>query len=428
MSGTQGLGGARVAGDAQVAPGARAPSDAPGARAPAAQDSDSKTARARARAVAYVDTGAIAHNCSRLLAELDGAALCAVVKADGYGHGAVTCARAALGAGAGWLAVATVTEAQELREAGIEAPVLVMGALAGREEIEQAIELQADIVVWRERSVALAAEAAARMSGIARVHVKLDTGMGRLGTRDRDEATRVAKAAHAHPGVQLAGVMTHFATADIPDDDGFFARQLDRFAAWAEQVRSAHPEVIAHAANSAALLRDPGRARLDMARCGIAVYGMDPFNADPDAHDLRPALELRSYVAEVKRCRVGESTGYGRRYIAPRDTHLGVLPIGYGDGFRRALSGNADVLIDGARLPLVGTVSMDNVTVDLGPDPGALELRGAEAVLIGSSGAERITAEELAGRMGTINYEITCGLSARVPRVAVARSASPAAS
>jgi alanine racemase len=369
-----------------------------------------------ARAGASVDLDAIAHNCARLLGVLDGSELCAVVKADGYGHGAVECATAALAAGAGWLAVATVDEASELRDAGIEAPVLIMGALADREEVERAIELRADIVVWRERSVTLASEAAALVSGVARVHVKLDTGMGRLGTRNRVEASRVVAATIAAPGVRLAGVMTHFATADIPEDEGFFEHQLTAFSSWADAIKAEHPDIVVHAANSAALLRAPHSAHFDMARCGIAVYGLDPFNEDPFAHDLSPALTLSSYVAEVKPCRGGESTGYGRRYVADHDTHLGVLPIGYGDGFRRALSGSADVLIAGSRLPLVGTVSMDNVAVDLGPDPAALELCGAEAVLIGSSGPERITAEELAERMNTINYEITCGLSARVQR------------
>ncbi|HEY2283097.1 MAG TPA: alanine racemase [Solirubrobacteraceae bacterium] len=368
-----------------------------------------------ARASARVDLDAIAGNCVHLLETLDGSRLCAVVKADGYGHGAVACAGAALRAGASWLAVATVEEAAGLREAGIEAPLLVMGALCDRAEIERAIELRADIVVWRERSVALASEAAALVSGPARVHVKLDTGMGRLGTRDREEASRVIAAAVAAPGVRLVGAMTHFATADVLDDDGFFEAQLSAFTAWSEAVKAEHADILVHAANSAAVLRDP-RAGFDMARCGIAVYGLDPFNRDPLERDLCPALTLSSHVAEVKPCRAGESTGYGRRYVADRDTHLGVLPIGYGDGFRRALSGRAEVLIAGARLPLVGTVSMDNVAVDLGPDPAALELCGAEAILIGASGPERITAEELAGHMGTINYEITCGLSARVPR------------
>jgi alanine racemase len=377
------------------------------------------------RAVADVDQDAIAHNCARLLGALGDAQLCAVVKADGYGHGAVECATAALRAGATWLAVATLPEAHELRDAGIEAPILIMSALCDSHEIEWAIELQADIVVWRERSVGLASSAAELLSNVARVHVKLDTGMGRLGTRDHEEASRVVAAASAAPGVRLVGVMTHFATADIPADDGFFARQLAAFSAWSAAVKAEYPDVLVHAANSAALLRAPREARFDMARCGIALYGLDPFNRDPFAHDLRPALTLRSHVAEVKSCRAGESTGYGRRFVAERDTHLGVLPIGYGDGFRRALSGNAGVLIAGARLPLVGTISMDNVAVDLGPDPAALELCGAEAILIGASGPERITAEELAGRIGTINYEITCGLTARVFR-AYPPSSAPA--
>lgn len=377
------------------------------------------------RARASVDRDAIAHNCARLLDVLDGAELCAVVKADGYGHGAVECATAALRAGTTWLAVATIEEASELRDAGIEAPILIMGALSGRAEIERAVELRADIVIWHERSVALASEAAALLAGVARVHVKLDTGMGRLGTRDRAEASRVVTAAAAASGVQLVGVMTHFATADMLDDEGFFEHQLAAFTDWSDTVRAEHPHILVHAANSAAVLRGPHSAHFDMARCGIAVYGLDPFNRDPFAHDLSPALTLSSHVAEVKPCRIGESTGYGRRYVADHDTHLGVLPIGYGDGLRRALSGAADVLIAGSRLPLVGTVSMDNVAVDLGPDPAALELCGAEAVLIGSSGPERITAEELAGLMGTINYEITCGLSARVRR-AYRPSSAPA--
>lgn len=368
------------------------------------------------RAAAHIDLEAVRHNCERLLAELNDARLCAVVKSDGYGHGGSECARAALRGGASWLAVATLGEARTLREDGIGAPLLIMSALCERAEIERAIELQADIVIWSERSVALAAEAAARTSNEVGVHVKLDTGMGRYGTRDPREGLRVAAAASCAPGVRLAGVMTHFATADIAADDGFFERQLAMFTAWVQDVRSEHPDVLVHAANSAAVMREP-RAHFDMARCGIAVYGLDPFNEDPFAHGLRPALELRSRIVDVKLCRIGESTGYGRRFLADHDTHLGMLPIGYGDGWRRALSNDADVLVAGARLPLVGTVSMDNVAVDLGPDPAALQLCGADAILIGPSGDERITVEELARRLGTINYEITCGLSARVPRV-----------
>jgi alanine racemase len=157
-------------------------------------------------------------------------------------------------------------------------------------------------------------------------------------------------------------------------------------------------------------------AQFDMVRCGIAIYGMDPFGGDPAARGLEPALELRSHVADVKLCGAGESVGYGRTYVADRDTYIGVLPIGYGDGWRRALSNDADVLIGGRRRQLVGTVSMDSVAVELGGDPAAAGLRGERAVLIGIQGSERITAEELARRLGTINYEVTCGLTQRVPR------------
>jgi alanine racemase len=235
------------------------------------------------------------------------------------------------------------------------------------------------------------------------VHVKLDTGMGRLGTRDLDEALDVA--AEARRRGLLAGVTTHFATSD--DDPTFAREQLARF----EPFRARHPDVLAHAANSAAAIGIP-ESRLDMVRCGVAIYGLDPFQRDPAEHGLEPALTLTSYVAEVKPCRAGESVGYGRRFVAARDAWIATLPIGYGDGVRRGLTNNAEVLIEGRRRPLVGTVSMDNVTVEL----AAPVERGAEAVLIGAQGSERILAEEVAARLQTINYEVTCGISARVPR------------
>jgi alanine racemase len=284
-----------------------------------------------------------------------------------------------------------------------------MGALS-EVELREALAVNADVVVWHEREL----EAVAAAGG-GRVHVKLDSGMGRLGTRDMAEASRVVTAAMEAPGMELAGAMTHFATADDVRDGGFFARQLEQFRGWAAWLRTEHPEVVLHAANSAALLRDPD-SQFDMVRCGIAVYGMDPFGEDPGARGLEPVLELSSYVAEVKSCEAGQSAGYGRRFVAERDTQLAVLPIGYGDGWRRGLSNNADVLIGGRRHPLVGTVSMDNITVDIGADSAARQLRGTEAVLIGAQGDERITAEEVAHRLGTINYEVTCALSERVPR------------
>ncbi len=364
------------------------------------------------RAQARVNVGAIERNCARLRSGLrEGVELCAVVKADGYGHGAAQSARAALAGGASWLAVAGAQEARELREADVrDVRVLVMGALSPA-ELEEALAADADVVVWNERCV----EAVA-LAGGGRVHVKLDSGMGRLGTRDPAEASRVAAAARGTSGVELVGAMTHFATADDLNDDAFFQGQLATFASWVRAVKAEQPELLVHAANSAAVLRDSD-AHFDMVRCGIAVYGMDPFGEDPAARALEPALELSSYVAEVKACRAGESAGYGRRFVAERDTHLAVLPIGYGDGWRRGLSNNAEVLIDGRRYPLVGTVSMDNITVDLGADPGAERLRGERAILIGSEGSEGITSEEVARRLDTINYEVTCALTPRVPRV-----------
>jgi alanine racemase len=338
------------------------------------------------RALARIDLGAIERNCAKLPGPL-----CAVVKADGYGHGQV--AQAALAGGASWLAVATAAEARELRDEGVEAPILVMGALT-REELRVAIDANADVVAWSDEVA----------GSRARVHVKLDTGMGRLGTKDRDKALRLA----GEPNV--VGLMTHFATADELGDD-LFEEQLGEFVAFVERV--GRDDVVVHAANSAAALREP-RAQFDLVRCGIAVYGMDPFHEDPDRHGLEPALTLHSYVAAVKRFQPGDGAGYGRRWRAGEPTWVATVPIGYGDGWRRGLTNNCDVLVRGRRHPLVGTVSMDNVTVALGAETDVQV--GDEVVLIGRQGEERILAEEVARRLGTISYEVTCGLSPRVRR------------
>jgi alanine racemase len=308
------------------------------------------------RAEAVVDLAAIEHNARRLTPP--GARLCAVVKADGYGHGAVPAARAALRGGASWLAVATAAEAAALREGGIgpEVRVLVLGALTAG-ELRTALDARAEVVAWSEAFLDAAGP---------RVHIKLDTGMGRLGTRDAGEAARLAERA----GDRLAGLMTHFATAD-ERGDAFFGEQLERFRAWAAPLR--RDGVDLHAANSAATLREAA-ARFDVVRCGIGLYGLDPFHEDAAAHGLRPALTWRSWVAAVKPCAPGESAGYARRF------------------------------------PVAGTVSMDNITVDLGTDHGARV--GDEVTLLGGG----VPAEELARRLGTITYEVTCGITARVPR------------
>jgi alanine racemase len=364
------------------------------------------------RAVARIDLGAIRHNAALLARAAGGARLMAVVKADGYGHGAVPAARAALEGGASALAVAAVAEAEELRAAGIGAPILVMGPLAG-EEWARAAAADAELTAWTPEAVVRAAAAAGALGVRARLHLKLDTGMGRLGARPEDVAALAEAAASAD--VDVVGLMTHFAAADESEGPNapFMAEQLLRFRAATGPLRARFPGAALHAANSAAVLRDRAAA-FDMVRCGIALYGCSPFGDDPAAHGLRPAMSLVSYLGSVKTIRSRESVGYGRAWRAARGTRVGLVPVGYADGYARALSGRSEVLVAGRRVPVVGTISMDQLTVDLGP--GGEEEVGEEVVLLGAQGDERITAEELAAARGTINYEITCAVGARIPR------------
>jgi alanine racemase len=362
------------------------------------------------RALARVDLGAIERNCARLRAAAgEGSGLCAVVKANAYGHGAVPVARAAVTGGATWLGVATAGEAAELRAAGVEERLLLMGALSA-EELPLALEADADLVAWRPSFVEALRRGARRRP--VRVHVKLDVGMGRLGIRDAEELLAIAEQVHAAPELELAGAMTHLPCAD--ESTATTRAQVERFRVFCERLRALRPDLLLHAANSAATLAVP-ESRFDMVRCGVAVYGLDPFGVDPAAHGLEPALELHSYVAALKPLAPGESVGYGSTFTAREPTWIATLPIGYGDGWRRAFSDNAEVLIGGRRRPLVGRVSMEYVTVDVGPDPAGIH-EGDEAVLLGRQGEEQVTAEELARRIGTINYEITTALTARPTR------------
>jgi alanine racemase len=360
----------------------------------------------RQRALATVDLSAVRHNIAYLVSLLPaGGALCAVVKANGYGHGAVPVARAALQAGASWLGVATVTEAEELREAALAAPILIFGPLTGA-ETARAARAHADVAVWSRDYLDEA------LRHRLRVHVKFNSGMGRLGVREH-EAAALAEAA----GPVLSGLMSHFATAD-EDDHTFFDLQLERFAALASELKARHQNLIAHCANSAATMRAPA-AHFDLVRTGIAIYGLSPFGDDPAPRGLRPALRLSSYVAGFREVERGESVGYGRRFIADGPARLAIVPIGYADGIARALTNRGDVLIAGRRCRIAGTISMDQLTVLL-PDEGSDEPRvvrpGDEVVFIGRSGGERILAEDVAALLGTINYEIACDVSPRVVR------------
>ena len=325
------------------------------------------------RSEVTLDLGAIARNVRTLLRVLDGAELWAVVKADGYGHGATDVAGAALGAGATALCVATVPEALALRREFEGTRIVVLGPLSTSREIAHARDADIELTVSQDE-----------IPDGVRVHLKLDTGMGRFGLRELPDRA-----------ANVVGLMTHFATAD--NDEAFARTQLERFLA----ATNDHAGVTRHAANSAATLRIP-EARLDAVRCGVAVYGLSPFNSDPGDDGLEPALSWQSHLAQVKLLHAGESTGYGRRFVAERDTWIGLVPVGYADGFRRDLTGTT-VRVAGERRRAIGTVSMDSFAVELDR-----ELPVATPVVLLGHG---VLAEEHARVADTINYEIVCGIN-----------------
>ena len=357
------------------------------------------------RATAEVDLGAISRNCASLKEAAGGVRLCAVVKANGYGHGMVPVAEAALAGGADWLGVAATSEALLLREMGIEAPVLVMGAIE-RADVPILSQANCDIVFWTAEALDWASEAPG-----TRVHIKIDSGMGRLGTRDPMEAVALAQRAHQSEAIELVGVTTHFATADDLSDDGFLEEQNRIFSTFATEVKGFAPDVIAHAANSAATLRLPA-AHHDMVRCGIGIYGLDPFHKDPSQSGLEPAMALRTFIASIKTANEGDSVGYGRAFIAGRTTRIATCPIGYADGVRRILGGRSECLVGGKLRPIVGRVSMDNIAIDLGPE--GTEKEGDIVTLFGEDGGSRVLVEDWAAAADTINYEIVTGIGGRV--------------
>jgi alanine racemase len=320
-----------------------------------------------------IDLGAVRRNARTLLEALDGAALWAVVKADGYGHGAVDVAAAALGAGASALCVATVDEGLELRRELPTARVVVLGPVLQSRAVAQARDAALELVVSSDEIP----------EGV-RCHLKLDTGMGRFGLSELPAPTR-----------EVVGLMSHLATADT--DASFAERQIERF----REATAGYPELTRHLANSAAALRYPA-ARFDAARCGIALYGLSPFGEDPGRDGLEPALRWESRLAQVKLLAPGESTGYGRRFVAEHETWIGLVPVGYADGFRRSLTG-ATVRVAGEPRQVVGTVSMDSFAVEL---DRALPV-GTPVVLMGGG----VSAEEHARIAGTITYELVTGIT-----------------
>ena len=324
-----------------------------------------------------VDLGALRRNTRTLLHALEGAQLWAVVKADGYGHGAADVAGATLGAGAAALCVATVPEGLALRREFATARILVMGP-AGNLEVGQARDAYLDLVI-----------ASGEIPSGIRVHLKLDSGMGRWGLSELPA-----------PPVDVVGLMSHLASADT--DAAYTEWQIERFRSMTEP----YSHLTRHIANSAGALRYPS-SHFDAARCGVALYGLSPFGTDPAEDGLEPVLSWTSHIAQTRLLRSGESTGYGRRYVAAGDTWIGIVPVGYADGFRRDLTG-AVVRVAGEPRRVVGTISMDALAVELDRDLPV----GTPVVLLGHG----VLAEDHARVADTINYELTCGINSSPTR------------
>lgn len=360
-----------------------------------------------------VDLDAVAGNVARL-GEVAGTEVCAVVKADGYGHGAVPVARAALAGGARWLAVALVEEGRRLRGAGVDAPTLLL-AEPPPDAADSVVAARLTPMVYTTRFLdALEAAAAARRTRVD-VHVHADTGMGRVGAVERDWEA-VLRRAHEARHLRVDGLSTHLARADEPDRPETAAQleAFDRFVALADGV-GVEPRWV-HAANTAGTLLHPG-ARRSLVRPGIGIYGLSPDLAvDAADHGLAPALSLVSEVSFVKHVPAGTPVSYGHRFVTPEDGWLATVPLGYADGIPRRLTGVGQVLLGGVRRPIAGTITMDQFVVWCGPHRPT---PGDEVVLLGGQGDERLRMEEWAAHLGTITYEPPTQLAARLPRVHV---------
>ena len=380
---------------------------------------------ARSRpAWAEVDLDAVRHNTAALVDVAAPATVCAVVKADGYGHGAVPVARAALEGGATSLAVAVVDEGEELRQAGVHAPILLL-AEPPAEAMPDAVRHRLTPTLYTRHGLEAAARAVPSGSPPVGVHLKVDTGMHRVGARP-EAVVELARAVVDARGLRLEGLWTHLAVAEDPSQEPYTAAQLQRFEEVRDRLAAAgvRPEVL-HAANSAGAIAHPS-ARYDMVRCGISLYGYSPGPALAGRVDLRPALALKARVSLVKELAAGERMSYGLRYEARERCVVATVPLGYADGVPRRLSAvGGEVLIGGRRRPIAGTVTMDQLLADCGPDPDVAA--GDEVVLIGQQGAQGISADDWAELLGTISYEIVCGVGPRVPRLYRGGGPAPAA-
>jgi alanine racemase len=362
--------------------------------------------------LAVIDMGALDHNFREVVRCAGGQRVLAVVKAGAYGHGAVEVSKRLLMLGADLLGVALVEEGRELRDAGIHAPILVMGATFP-EQAEAMVSLKLTPAIFSLPVAQALAEAAHRRRTTVNIHVKIDTGMGRIGISPEDAPGFIA-ALQRMGSLSVEGLMTHFADADLQDKQ-FASQQMDRFEALLNALETRKISVpVRHAANSAAVL-DFHRAFFTMVRPGLMLYGYNPLEEGTIGADLRQVLSLMTRIAFIKKVTAGTPISYGRTFTTKRESVIATLPIGYADGYSRSLSNKGMALVRGVRVPVIGRVCMDMCMIDVTDAPGVRE--GDDVVLIGSQGSERITADDIAAKTGTIAYEVLCGISNRVPRI-----------
>lgn len=360
---------------------------------------------------AEISLGSLAYNVKEFRRRLpQSTRLMAVVKADGYGHGAAEVARAALAAGVDWLAVALVEEGIRLRQEGLAAPILTLGYLPP-ESLSAVLHYRLTPGIADLATLSLLEEEARRQKRKAGIHLKVDTGMGRLGPGE-EESQELIKRAISSPHLELEGVFTHFAAAD-EEDKGFTMVQLDKFKRIVDTIKREKPQAIAHCANSAAAMAISA-AHLDMVRLGISLYGLYPSPSENSLFHLRPVMSLHTAIAFVKEVPPGTPISYGRTFITSRPSRIATIPLGYADGYLRNLSGKAEFLVQGRRVPQVGRICMDYCMADI--TDVAKATVGDPVVVFGTQGQEHISATELARLAGTISYEILCAVSARVPR------------
>lgn len=370
------------------------------------------------RAWVEIDISALSYNVKQLLKILSPRTqLMAVVKADAYGHGAVTVAQTVLESGASWLGVATVPEAIQLREAGIKAPILILGASQTIEQIQAIAQWKLQPTITSPKQALVFSDTLLTINNKTPVpvHIKLDTGMSRLGTNFQ-EAAEFVQLVQRLPHLAIASIYSHLATADSPDST-IMKQQQQRFEQAIAQLRTIGIEPpCLHLANSAATLTDKA-LHYDMARVGLAVYGLYPADHLRSCIDLRPVLQVKARVTQVKTIAPGTGVSYGHQFIAKRELRLAVVGIGYADGVPRNLSNKMQVLIRGQQVPQIGAITMDQLMLDVSALPDVRE--GEVVTLLGTEEKEQISAEDWANQLNTISWEILCGFKHRLPRVAV---------